>query len=180
MNGNPPIYNIGKTSNYPQNPPAGKDNPETPKFALIVAVIVLVLAGGFYWFSGQGKDNVSKFFILRSATATVDSSNVPSSLYGTIAAINPVGSIIVRAGERQVIPEGSLRTIGVPDEATIQKVKPIETDENGDAVSVSFEDADFEDLSVGQRVSLQADLDVDISKEDNFNATFITVITGDF
>lgn len=177
----PPIYNLGKTPNPAENNPAsGGGRSEKFNLALIAAVVILAASAGFYWFSGGGSDSLSKALILRSATATADSGNVSSSLYGSIVAVNPAGGIIVKAGEKQVIPEGSLRTIGVPTETAIQKIKPVEVDGEGNALSASFEDADFEDLLVGQDVVVQAAFDVDVSKEDNFDAVSVIVVVGDF
>jgi len=111
---------------------------------------------------------------------TQKSSSVASSLYGTITGIGPNREIVMKAEERQVVPAGSLRTVIVPSDAVIQKLEPADTNNQNKAASFNFTMIQFSDLAVGQKVSVQSDLETDITKQNNFSANLVTIMIGDF
>ncbi len=108
------------------------------------------------------------------------SSNVPSSLYGTITGIGPGREVVVRAEEKQIVPAGSLRTVTVSNNTVIQKLEPESANNQNEAANFRFTTVQFSDLAVGQKVSVQSDLKTDITKQNSFGANLMTIMIGDF
>lgn len=143
------------------------------KKTIIIVIFIVALAIVFYF----GLDK----YLSPEDVVVADSGNVSSSVSGTITSIDKVNKkIVVEADERQTIPAGTKKTMSISTNTVIQKIEPREKDKNGYVLSAKFEKIEFENLAVGQKISAQAPLDVNVAEKDNLSIDFINVFINDF
>lgn len=98
-------------------------------------------------------------------------SNISSSLYGTIISIGPNTEMVVRALERQIVPEGTEKVVVVPENVVIQ----VAVSKNETGKDFEFRTIRFFNLSVGQKISVQASSETDVRTQNRIRAEFIIV-----